>query len=357
MQLDKSEIIYKRLISNNLHSYYAHEIDQFLAFTGPVQAQDSAQAFWAIASRFEALNAHDINQALEKKKIIRTWSLRGTLHMMRREDVSWLVDLVGPLYNARQKGTLTKAGFSEEDLEKSIRALRQHLVNGPISRKEIYEIHRSMGISVEGLRGGFLMYHAGMKGLICPIGHEEGMYDLQERWVGSDVERPSNGEEELARRYFQSHGPATIEDFCHWSSLTKTAAKKAIENLSNLNHYSCNGKSYFALGDLEGEFPQMPIVHLLAGFDEYILGYKDRTLVLREDIFHRVVSVNGIFRPTVLIHGEVAGIWKRSIKQDGVQVDFELFQIINAKQKDALYACAERFKQFLQVEKLEVKGL
>lgn len=357
MQLDKSEIIYKRLISNNLHTYYTKGIDQFLAFTGPVQAQDPAQVRWAIASRFETLNEQNVLQALEKRSIIRTWGLRGTLHIMRREDVSWIVDLVGPIFNAKHKGTLAKAGFSEGDLEKSLNALRQQMGSGPVSREEIYDTHRAMGISVDGLRGGFLMYHAGMKGLICPIGHEEGVYDLQERWIGNDVERPANVEEELARRYFQSHGPATIEDFCQWSSLTKTSAKKAIEKLINLEHYSCEGKSYFALGDLDGEYPQMPSVHLLAGFDEYILGYKDRTLVLRDDIFNRVVSVNGIFRPSVLIHGEVAGIWKRSIKRDELSVDFELFQIVNAKLKDALYACAERLKKYLQLEQMVVTGL
>jgi hypothetical protein len=63
MHLDKSEIIYKRLISNNLHTYFTQGVEQFLGFTGPIQAQDPAQVRWSIASRFEAVKENDIIKA------------------------------------------------------------------------------------------------------------------------------------------------------------------------------------------------------------------------------------------------------------------------------------------------------
>ena len=60
---------------------------------------------------------------------------------------------------------------------------------------------------------------------------------------------------------------------------------------------------------------------LLAGFDEYLIAYKDRSQLLEPIHAPQVLTVNGIFRPILVVDGRVAGTWQRSTgKQGGVEL-------------------------------------
>ncbi|MCC6413975.1 MAG: AlkZ family DNA glycosylase [Saprospiraceae bacterium] len=153
----------------------------------------------------------------------------------------------------------------------------------------------------------------------------------------------------LALRYFQSHGPATEQDLAWWCGLTLTDVRTGIENAkNNLEHFVFEGKTYW-FENSENALNSTPEqeVFLLAGFDEYLMGYKDRSLFLNPARASEVCTKNGIFKSVILVDGKVAGTWQRTVKKDQVEVQFNLFQALNAGHKEALEQELARFGGFL----------
>ena len=133
-----------------------------------------------------------------------------------------------------------------------------------------------------------------------------------------DVAAPRSGEKsregalaKLALLYFQSHGPASLKDFIWWSGLTAGDSRAGLEQIkSQLSREEVEGDTYwfseYAAGDLE----LSPPLHLLPAYDEYYLGYKNRDAVLNPRFDKNAVSSSGVFRPMIVIDGQIKGIWK-----------------------------------------------
>lgn len=141
---------------------------------------------------------------------------------------------------------------------------------------------------------------------------------LLDEWV--EYSRELSFEEslnELASLYFTAHGPATVQDFAWWAGLTLTDARAGLEAVrSSLQPEVIDGNEYWRPDPAAVTAAEPAGVHLLAGFDEYILGYKDRSAVLEPESFPLIVpGNNGIFLATVVADGRVAGTWKRTIKK------------------------------------------
>jgi len=134
----------------------------------------------------------------------------------------------------------------------------------------------------------------------------------------------------LTKRYFSSHGPATIQDFIWWSGLTSKDAKLGLAaNTSNLKTVIVDSKEYLMSKHVQVSQGSTQSAYLLPGFDEYILGYKDRTILAPVHHLTRIVpGNNGMFLPTIVINGRVRGIWKREIKKDRVIVTFDPFSTL-----------------------------
>lgn len=142
---------------------------------------------------------------------------------------------------------------------------------------------------------------------------------------------------ELAKRYFTSHCPATVQDFVWWSGLSVTEARRALEFIKSNFISETTGSEKYWLTNL---FPDMTYdkisVHLLPAYDEFLISYTDRTASLSLTANKKAVSDNGIFRPVIVINGQVTGIWKRTIKKDKVIIETELFQQYNKTIKDLI---------------------
>ena len=87
---------------------------------------------------------------------------------------------------------------------------------------------------------------------------------------------------------------------------------------------------------------------LLPGFDEYLLGYSDRSAVLDPVYAQRICpGGNGVFNPTIVIDGKVTGTWKRSFKKGAVVIELAPFRLLTDVEKHAVGAVAERYGDFL----------
>ena len=153
---------------------------------------------------------------------------------------------------------------------------------------------------------------------------------------------------ELAWRYFSSHGPATFKDFVWWSGLRVGDARAGLEAAKpRLRQETVDDQPvWFPSNDAVAQDPS-PTAYLLPGFDEYYLGYQDRSALLDAQFERRAVSSNGVFRPMIVIDGQVVGIWRPSRKRDLVTVKLEPFRALTDAESQAVTVAAGRYGAFL----------
>jgi hypothetical protein len=324
-----------------------------VTWLGAVQAQDFGGALWAIGLRMTGATERSIEQAIADRAIVRTWPMRGTLHFVAPQDVRWLLALLTPRVIAQSAGRyrqleLDEATFTrgKEVFAKALQSRRQ------LTRDEMLQALEQAGISTAGQRGYYLLGRSAQDGLIC-FGTRRGKqqtFTLLDEWVPLTRSLPRDEAlAELTSRYFTSHGPATVQDLMHWAGLTAAEANTGLATAGKaLIRETIADRVYW----MPCEAPQInhctPSVHLLPGFDEYLLGYRDRSAVLDPAHAQRICpGGNGMFNPTIVIDGVVTGTWKRTFKGGAVVIETTPFRPLTAAEGDALGAAADRYGRFL----------
>lgn len=362
-----------RLASHRLVSPASFKrIDQAVQWSAAVQAQEYTHARWAVGSRFMAAAAITdaaVEQAVARRKVVRTWALRGTLHLAAAADVRWLLALAAPALLTRTAAAYREVNLDAAAFRKILPAIRQCLEGGrQLTREELFSGLARRRIDTEGHRGGRIMYRAAQVGLIClglPSG-KQATYTLLDEWLPHPAEAPEPSREEglklLAQRYFASHGPATLADFTWWSGLSAGEARSALEMAAPGLTEALHGgsKVWWSARIPVPPAPSTgtPLVHLLAGFDEYLLGYTDRTPVVDEAQAGKVMTPNGLFRPALLVDGRVAGTWQAETKKDALTLSVTSFApsaLPSRKLSAALQAQAQRYAAFNGLALAEIR--
>jgi hypothetical protein len=365
-EISRQELIGLRLVSHRLVSGEAapftpfKRVDQAVQWSGAVQAQEYTHARWAVGSRFApaaAITDAAIEQAVATRKVVRTWALRGTLHLVAAADVRWLLALAAPALLTRTAAAYREVNLDAAALCKILPAIQQCLEGGKqLTREELFAELARRRIDTEGHRGGRIMYRAAQVGLIClglPSG-KQATYTLLDEWLPQHPELSRDDSLKLlAQRYFASHGPATLSDFIWWSGLSTGEAREALEmampGLTEALH--AGSKVWWSARTplLPAPPTGTPMVHLLAGFDEYLLGYTNRTPIIDSAHAGKVMTPNGLFRPALLIDGRVAGTWQAQTKKDALNLSVTPFvpsTLSPRKLNAALQAQAQRYAAF-----------
>ncbi|HEX2772109.1 MAG TPA: winged helix DNA-binding domain-containing protein, partial [Micromonosporaceae bacterium] len=255
---------------------------------GAMQAQDAVGALWSLGVRLPALTAADVTDALEKREALRTWPMRGTVHLVPPRDAHWMLDLTGARTLAGAAARRATIGLSEEVADRAVEVLGAALAGGGrLTRAQCLATLAEAGVPVTGQRGYHLLWYASQRGVTCiapNIGKEQSFVLLDE-WV-PDPRWPDHDEAlaTIALRYFRSHGPTSRQDFARWTGLTAAEAKRGIagagEALTTVRVDETAMVVDPALldADTSDEFGDELMV--LPGFDEYLLGFKDRSLML-----------------------------------------------------------------------------
>jgi len=293
-----------------------------------MQAQDFGGAKWSIGLRSTTLTGAQVEAALAAGEIVRSWPARGTLHFVAPEDLGWMLRLTSPRQTRVAAGRHRQLELEERDFASATDLARQNLGGGrSLTRTELLELWNTHGISTAGQRGAHLLVHLAQTGVIVfgPVTGKQHSFVLLDEWVANP--RRLEREESLAewgRRYFTSHGPATVRDFAWWASLTLTEAREGLAlALASLETLEVDGVSYFHAPGLE---PAKAATHLLPGFDEYMLGYQNRGAALDDEHAESIVpGANGMFMPTIVANGHVTGLWKRTVRAKRVDVALEPF--------------------------------
>lgn len=343
--MDQLEIGRKRLAAQRIEGQKLKEPEQVVQWMGAMQAQNYPQALWAIGKRMESATQAHVEQAIAEGKIIRTWPMRGTLHFIAPEDSKWLLALTSPRMLAASKGRLKQLELDETVLQQSAEIFQQALSGGNrLSRADMMNLLENSGIRVDGQRGYHILWHWSQKGLIClgPIEAKQQTYVLLAEWAPQAKElMREEALLELAKRYFMSHGPATLRDFAWWCGLPMKDVRLALELAKPfLVSEEVDGNKYWFSEEVSFSDAVHPSFHLLPAFDEYLLGYTNRSAVLPLEYSGKVVpGKNGVFFPIIVEDSQVTGTWKRKISSKSVALEFDLFspqyRLPAASQKEA----------------------
>lgn len=330
-----------------------------------MQGQDFKAVQWAIGSRLAHLwtTQADVLDAFDRGELIRTWPMRGTVHAMAAADGRWLLDLCGPIALRGVNRRWEYLEIDEAFLETVRTVVNAELAGGrTASRNELVAALTTAGLDFsEGQRRYHSIWWSCQIGLtvLGPTRDGDNLLVLTDehlpdaaRWEG-----PA-GLPELARRYLRARGPARIEDLQHWTKLTKTQCRAAFAGLGEeLVEVSVPGQEpglrllAEQIPDLPDLLDQVPPVLALAGFDEHLLGYRDRSLVLDPDKATCVdPGRNGVFRHTIVLDGRVVGTWGRRLLKKSAQVSVSLFEPTTASQRKAISASLEPWGRFVGLE-------
>ena len=324
---------------------------------GAMQAQDYLGALWAIGLRSAKASQADVERAIADRQLVRTWPMRGTLHFVASEDVRWMLDLMAPRIVERGVGRDRQLGLDADTFSRAGRIMSSALAGGAVlTRKELLEQLETSGISIEGQRGYHILGHHALTGLIClgPMRGRQQTFVLLDEWVPST---PSLDRDEalarVAERYFAGHGPATLEDLARWTGLTRADARAGLHAASaRLERTTVEGVEYWSGEEVDSAKSRSTkakgMTQLLPGFDEYVIGYANRRLILGRhfDEFSASIGSNGIVSPTVLVDGRIVGTWRRVLKKAAVEIAITGFEPL-AAHYEALADAADRYGRFL----------
>ena len=315
-----------------------------------MQAQDLTQNKRAIASR--AWCSHDaIVASFNAWEIVRTWTQRGTIHTVAAQDAWRMVTLCASKTLWWFKKRRAYLGITEEIAERSVELIRAYLSDWPKTRSLIGLYLTESWIPMQPNWIYHLLCFAGTLWVTVqwPVVGWEQAFVLTEQWIPSPtVLSEEEALRELCLRYFSSHGPATIEDLQRRSGLWKTQIKQWIAACGKV--LSSEDRYYFSSEQQKWE-TSLPVVHFLAWFDERLLGYKDRTATLAVEHHTWVdVSRNGVFKPTVMVHGKTLGVWSVNHKSKSSEITITPFETMDLPTKELLSKHIGKYQKYLAKE-------
>ena len=343
-----SDITVRRRLQQHLTTTGLPRPEDVVEWLGAVQAQDYFGAVWAVGQRTRNATQATIEAAINEGRIVRSWPMRGTIHLMRARDVHWMMEHFAPRVMRGLAGRQERHyGLDAAVLGRSRKIIISALEGGrQITRPALYRNLEQAGISASGQRGFHILGRLALEGLICfgPRDGRQPTFALLDEWVQSREHK--NREEALgtlAKRYFTSHGPATRHDFAWWSGLTLREVTAAIHLAGkSLSEEKVKGISWWC-GTLRPR-PRSapPEVHLLPAFDEYGVAYRDRSAILPPG-----TGSGSVLVPTIVHRGMVVGTWTRSLLNRRVMLKIRPFQRLSSTARSSLERAARRYSAFM----------
>lgn len=351
--MDSTAALGLRLRSLLLDASPIDSVAGIVSWFGAMQAQDVNSALWSFGVRLPGVSLAEVNGALEDRSVLRTWPMRGTVHFVPSADAHWMLELMGSRALAGAAKRRATIGLDERTADRAVDILGSALAGGGrLTRAECMAALASGGVEVVGQQGYHLLWFAAQRGVtaIAPHAGKEQTFVLLDEWVPEPF-RPSREEALglIALRYFRSHGPAPRKDFAGWTGLTMTDCKAGIAVASDaLETVDVDGEEMIVAAGAEPATPRGWLA--LPGFDEYMLGYKDRSLMAGPAELAAIVpGGNGVFRSTIVRDGRVVATWTRTLTAKKVTVTVEPLVTFSSRDVSAVTEALEPYASYLGV--------
>ncbi len=324
---------------------------EMVRYFGAMQAQDYAMAKWAVGIRLGARES-TIENALASGDIIRTHILRPTWHFVAAEDIRWMLKLTAPHVKRIAAPMNKRHDLDEKTLHRFNEIIAKSLSgNKHLTREEIMQELQLKTDTANDIRPTLISMNAELDGIICSgaMRGKQITYSLLDERVPNS---PALSHEEalvaLSKKYFTSHGPATVNDFAWWSGLSIANSKLAIELIKpDFQSINIDNQTYLFDPTLHRTIDESNIIHFLPAFDEFLISYKDRTASIALDNQPKAFSKNGIFYPVISINGKAVGTWKRTLKKDTAIIQTQFFNQKQIPLTDAFFKAAEQYGNYI----------
>lgn len=325
--------------------------EQVVAWLGGLQGQDYPGAKWSIALRMPSATEADVVQAFDTGKLVRTWPMRGTLHVVAAQDLRWMLMLTAPKNLTGSASRRRALALDDTTLARCRAVFTQALQGGKhLSREGMYAALAQAHIATTGPRGYHILWNCALHGLIClaATSDKEQNFALVEEWIApTPAKTRDEALAELATRYFLSRGPATLQDFIWWSGLSAAEARSGLAAIQPRLVSEAVGRLTYWLPADSRSPKEKQNAFALPGFDEYLLGYKDRSAVLDAAHAGKVCpGGNGVFAATIVIDGRVVGTWKRVFKKAAIEITTTPFTHLGPADKQRFAKAVQRYGAF-----------
>ena len=294
-----------------------------------LQAQFPSYARHALATRCRDRLGADWGDGL-----VKTWTVRGTMHILREEDLPLFL-CQGRRHFLRDVDQFTDDPYASAERK---RLLAAHILScidrGTASREDLRAACRTFGMTVEEERSVFdswggLLRAMSEAGMICYQAGPEKVFRRCPPFIPMEWEA---AQLEQARRYFTHFGPATVRDAAYYFGVPQRQIRAWLDQLP-ITAEPCSGQDCFWIDDGRRDAPEVPDCVLLAGFDQLMLGYeKKESLFVAPEHLRSVFNLSGIVLPCVLLDGAAAARWKVS----GGKCAVAPFRPLKAREKKAV---------------------
>jgi len=340
-----------RLYNQNLTFQSFTKPQEVVSWFGAIQSQDFAAAKWALAIRTKNQTDQSIENAFNNGLVLRTHIMRPTWHFVTPEDIGWILELTAEKLHKFNGYYYRKSGLDKKVFDKSNDVIRTALQGAnPMTRDELKKVLQQAKLPVEDMGLSYILMQAEIAGIICSgpkLGKQFSYMLLNERVKGYRKLERDEALAELTKRYFQSHGPAQIQDFTWWSSLSTLEAKKGLEMFKKeLIKEEVDGKTYWYFDPTSTMKDISKTGFLVPGFDEYFIAYKDRSDILDKQYSKHLNLGGGMINGAIVVNGRMVGGWKRIIKKNVVDIKLQLLEKVSSRQHQSIMNAAKDYGKF-----------
>jgi winged helix DNA-binding protein len=349
------DIAQRRLHNQHITRRTLETPQALVEWLGAVQAQDYAAAKWALGLRMHGMTDDEIEQAFTDGAILRTHVMRPTWHFVSPADIRWLLALTAPRVHQALASYSRKLELDDAVFGRTNDVLASALQGGKqLTRDELASALQQAGIATEGeQRITHIVMRAELDGIICSGARRGKQFTYALLAERAPQARSLDRDEALAEltvRYFTSHGPATVQDFVWWSGLTAVDARAGLAMVtSRLLNETVGGQTYwFSPAMPPGQYLSQA-AYLLPNFDEYTVGYTDRSAIF--DALHtsKLDPRGGLLTNTMVLDGQVIGTWRRTFRKTGVVIEANPYVSLSNTEICAFAGPASQYGTFLQM--------
>jgi len=325
---------------------------------GGAQAQVGSAARLSLAARVAGLTDVRVRAAVDvDRTLVKTWTVRGTLHLVPTGDLSLYVSGLAPERRGYALSWLARSGLDARTVEALGTDIVEALKDGPLGRKQIAarvgDAHGARARQMLENSWGGIFHTVTSRGLVCfgPTAAGQTTFVRIDQWLGAPLQTRDRAaaEAEIARRFLLAYGPANVSDFAYWAGLYVPPARRMWERIADeMRPVTVGGRQAFVHASVKAP-PRARAgghVRLLPNFDAYLLGHKGKDACVEPARYKKVFKTAGWIAPVVLVDGRVRGTWSLERGSKGLVVRVAAFRPLTGPERDGVAAEAESVGAF-----------
>ena len=350
--MTEKDLIAIRLSNQQITRHQCQTIEELVKWMLVMQSQEFAMAKWAIGLRMKGISEKDVDLAFNEGRILRTHVLRPTWHFVSPADIGWMIRLTAPKIRKTMGYYCEKMGIDKKIVNKAVQLLTKHLQGHQfMTREQLKKLFEASKIDTADERMALILMQAELDCVICSgprIGNQFSYALMSERAGSQDTFSKEDALKELAGRYFNSRGPATLRDLSYWSGIPQKDARQAVEGLGKpFRKITVNGNDYYYNTDQPATAINTKASFLVPDYDEFGMSYKNKgAFNLRGRATLENLAATSGFPHHFVIDGKLSGHWTGTAIRRKQKVGTKPFEKLSGTAARKLQSAVKRYERF-----------